>query len=243
MSKIASKTLSAVKKGQVRKLEFIANNIANSLTPGYKASKPSFQNLLLAGMDGLRGVEPYPAMDEATSFIDFSEAPLTETKGKLDFALEGNGFFIVSTDNGPMYTRNGQFSLDEQRRVVTSTGYPVMGGGGEITIKGNDIMVEGDGSILVDRVFTDKIKIVDFKDKASLQNFGMSLFRSVGVDNTESVPETFFVRQGFIESSNVNIMREMLNLINCLRAYQAYSKASGQIEQADAKMMEITRSK
>jgi flagellar basal-body rod protein FlgF len=244
MSEIASKTLSAAKKVQVRRLEFITNNIANSLTPGYKASKPSFQNLLLAGMEGLKGVGPSPSVDEATSFIDFSEAPLIETKGKLDFAIEGNGFFVVSTDDGPLYTRNGQFRLDEQKRVVTTgSGYPVMGEGGEITIKGNDVMVEGDGSIRVDRVLVDKIKIVDFKDKTSLQNFGMSLFRNANIDSTESVPETFFVRQGSIESSNVNVMLEMVNLIDCLRAYQAYSKANGQIERADTKMMEITRSK
>ena len=243
MSEIASKTLSAAKKVQVRSLEFIANNIANSLTPGYKASKPSFQNLLLAGMDGLKGVEPYPSADEVATFIDFSEAPLIETKGVLDFAIEGYGFFVVSTDNGPMYTRNGQFRLDDQRRIVTGTGYPVMGESGEITIKGNDIMVEGDGSIRADRVLIDKIKIVDFKDKASLQNYGMGLFRNIGVGSAESVPETFSIRQGFIESSNVNIMREMVNLINCLRAYQACSKANGEIEKADAKLMEITRSK
>jgi flagellar basal-body rod protein FlgF len=240
MSKVASKCLSAGKTIQVRRLEFVTNNIANSLTPGYKASKPVFQTMLSAGPKDLGEMGNFPILEKQTSFIDFSEAPLVGTGGKLDLAIEGSGFFVISTEEGFLYTRNGQFMLDGQKRLVTAKGYPVMGEGGELVLIGNNISIEKDGSISVDKVVVDKLKVVDFENRNLLQNFGMSLFQSVNAETEPSAPAKYSVRQGFIESSNVNIAQEMVNLVSCLRAYETYDKATKYLGDIDSKMLSIT---
>ncbi len=230
-------------KQQMRTLEFISNNLANSLTPGYKATRPVFQGILDGQLNNGAETDQSGAHPSRTASIDFSIAPLMETGGKLDLALEGAGFFVVATPEGIMYTRNGQFSLDKERRLVTSNGFPVMGEGGEITMNGRNITIEDDGSIFVDQIRTSRIKVVDFQDKTQLQNFGMSLYANMRPESPEMTPEKFTVKQGFIESSNVNVTQEMVSMINCLRAYQAGDKAKQSINDAHSRMLTIAAKK
>jgi flagellar basal-body rod protein FlgG len=96
---------------------------------------------------------------------------LLETGNNLDFAIEGEGFFVVSTKDGPMYTRNGKFTINQEKKLVTAEGFPVLGKGGEINIDGKEINVENDGSVFVDKSFVDVIKVVDFEDKKYLRNY------------------------------------------------------------------------
>lgn len=241
MSKIASKALTMSAMVQARRLESVTNNIANVLTPGYKASKPVFQNILTESMNDLNGTHSRPLVSMQVSFIDFSGAPLVETGAKLDCAIEGSGFFVVSSKNGLLYTRNGQFAINEQKRLVTQNGHVVMGRGGEIIIAGKDIIIEEDGSIFSEGILVDTLKIVDFQDGTVLRNFGMSLFVKEKGDAEEIPMEKSSVKQGFIETSNVNLMEEMINLINCLRAYEACNKAKTYIGDADSRLMNITR--
>jgi flagellar basal-body rod protein FlgF len=242
MSKIASRVLTAGMKTQMRRLDFVTNNIANSTTPGFKATMPLFQGLLEEQMknEGLGSPFSKPAL--AVS-IDFSEAPLMETGGSLDLAIEGAGFFVISTPEGLMYTRNGQFSLDKGKRLVTSNGYPAMGENGEIVLNGKTIKIENDGSFYVDQILAGKIKVIDFSDRTNLQNHGKSLFAYTGQDNMGITSLKYSVKQGFIESSNVNITQEMINLINCLRSYQAHDKVKQFINGAHSKMLTITERK
>jgi flagellar basal-body rod protein FlgF len=241
MSKVGSKSLSSARTIQVRRLEFAANNLANASTVGYKASKPVFQTLLSASIEDSKEIRAFPVLQEQTSFIDFSGAPLIETGGKLDVAIEGSGFFVISRDESFLYTRNGQFMLDGQKRLVTDDGYPVMGENGELVLNGNNISIGKDGSIYIDRVVVDKLKVVDFENKNLLQNFGMSLFQSVHGELPLSEPAAYSVRQGFIESSNVSIMQEMFDLIICLRTYETYDKAKKYLSDIDSKVLGITR--
>ncbi len=207
-----------------RRIEMVANNIANALTPGYKSSKP----LLNSAEEGnvqrseLSGVNTQ--VNSLNSYINFTNAPLVETGNQLDLGIEGDGFFVVSVNGKNMYTANGQFTLNKEKKLVTLDGYPVMGEGGEITLDGKDIKVESDGTIYVDKNQADKIKVVTFEDKSSLKNYGGSMFVNIKEGNAEITPERYSVKQGFYEASNVNVMQEMIDMMSALRAYESYSK-------------------
>jgi len=227
-----------------RRLEMISNNLANALTPGFKASRPVVNvvedNTSPTSPDSL-GPTYISVID---SYIHFSAAPLVETKNNLDVAIEGDGFFVVSTKDGNMYTRNGKFTLDQDKRLVTLDGSPVLGQNGEITIdarQGGDVKIENDGSIFVDRVVVDRLKVVDFADKKPLINYGESKFVNTNPANQETTPESFTVRQGFYEASNVNIMNEMVDLMSTVRAYETYSKVDQFFGDALEKLVNIGR--
>ena len=138
-----------------------------------------------------------------------------------------------------MYTRDGQFTLGADKRLITQNGYQVMGqSGGAITLdgpnSGKDIRVEKDGTIYVDKFLVDKLKIVDFENKQNLQNMGGSLFANTKQSEGEIPAKGFLVEQGAYETSNVNVMNEMVRMIGVLRAYESYSR----VDQSAAGMLD-----
>jgi flagellar basal-body rod protein FlgG len=213
-----------------RRLEVITNNMANALTAGYKASKPAFsmmtsEKAINTGNSELKNT--YVGVYD--TFTDFSDAPIIESGSTFDCAIDGAGFFVIEGKNGNTYTRNGQFTLDRNNRLVTMSGDPVLGNGGEITIdvdsaKDKTVSIERDGSIFVGKDLVDTLKVVDFDDKQYLRPSGRSLFVNVNSENQEKTPDSFSVKQGFYESSNVNVFKEMIEMINTLRAYECYTK-------------------
>lgn len=213
-----------------RRFEVITNNMANALTAGYKASKPAFsmaasEKAVNTGNNELRNT--YVGVYD--TFTDFSDAPIIESGSTFDCAIDGAGFFVVSGKNGDMYTRNGQFTLDRSNRLVTMSGDAILGKGGEIIIdvdsaKDKTVTIEKDGSIFVGKDPVDTLRIVDFDDKQYLRPAGRSLFVNVNSKNQEKAPENFSVKQGSYESSNVNIFKEMIEMIHTLRAYECYTK-------------------
>lgn len=213
-----------------RRFEVITNNMANALTAGYKASKPAFsmvasEKAANTGNNELRNT--YVGVYD--TFTDFSDAPIIESGSTLDCAIDGAGFFVVAGKNGDMYTRNGQFTLDRSNRLVTMSGDAVLGKGGEIIIdvdsaKDKTVTIEKDGTIFVGKDPVDTLRVVDFEDKQYLRPAGRSLFVNVNSENPEKAPENFSVKQGSYESSNVNIFKEMIEMIHTLRAYECYTK-------------------
>lgn len=223
-----------------RRLEIISNNIANVSTPGFKVSRPVFNSLTGEDSRAKQKLEnTYVSIYDA--YLNFAPAPLLETGGKLDFAIEGDGFFAVTTPDGTMYTRNGKFTVNLDKKLVTSEGYPVLGRGGEINVDGQEINVEADGSIFVDKAFVDAIKLVDFEDKRYLRNYGKNLFINTVEGSNEVTPENSTIRQGYYEASNVDIMREMIELIHTVRAYEAYTKVDQSLSDILGKLIEVGR--
>ncbi|MBA4416626.1 MAG: flagellar basal-body rod protein FlgF [Syntrophus sp. (in: bacteria)] len=224
-----------------RRLEAITNNLANAATAGFKLSKPAFKVAAIDPAAGNEAASQNHTINELDTHIFFSEAPLVETGNTLDLAIEGNGFFVVTTNDGTAYTRNGQFTLNKDRKLVTTDGSPVMGQNGEIILSGKEIMIENDGSIYVDKMLTGSLKIVDFSDKRSLRNLGKSSFTNTNADNQETVPTKFAVKQGFYEASNVNVMTEMVDMINVLRAYESYTKVDQSLNDLMTKLIDVVR--
>jgi flagellar basal-body rod protein FlgF len=210
-----------------RKLEVLSNNIANAVTPGFKASRVIFSVVPVENPDDLgnTGDVQQTYVNITESYVHFSDAPSVETGNPFDLSIQGNGFFVVSTPTGNRYTRNGQFSLNTEKKLVTNDGSPVMGeGGGDIGIDGKDVKIEPDGSIFVDGTQAGRIKVVDFADRRKLINSGRSLFENTDPNSAEIAASGVAVKQGAYEASNVDVMKEMVDLINTMRAYEAYTK-------------------
>ncbi len=230
------------KSASARRLDIISNNIANALTPGYKVIRPVFNVSETPETDTEPGLLHPTYVNMADSYIHFSDAPLMATGNPLDVALEGPGFFVVSTPSGNMYTRNGQFSLSADKKLVTQDGKPVMGdSGAEITIDGKDVKIETDGTIYVDRVRVDRLKVVDFKDKKDLRNYGASLFVNTSKDNNESTADATTIKQGAYEASNVEVMKELVDMISTMRAYETYTKVDQAFNDMMAKLLDMSK--
>ncbi len=224
-----------------RKLDVVANNIANAFTAGFKASRLVCNGSVIddaANSDQL--VQTY--VNNPDSYVHFSDGPLVATGNTFDVAIEGSGFFVVSTPNGDMYTRNGQFTLNADKQLVTQDGNPVMGqNGGEITINGKAVTIAADGTISVDGTIVDKLKVVDFSDKSSLKNVGKSLFTNVSTTNAETTADKASVKQGSFEASNVDTVKEMIDMVSAMRAYEAYTKADQAVDDSLGKLIDTVK--
>lgn len=228
-----------------RRMEAIANNLANASTAGYKSSRPSFQmsseETETQGTNSL--TLPHTTLGDIDTHIYFADAPMIETGNRLDAAIQGSGFFVIQTATGEtLYTRNGQFTLDANKRLVTMDGSRVMGQTTQdLILDGKDIAIAEDGSIYVDRQQVGQLKIVDFKDKSALRPQGKSFFTNTNPAMVESAPEKVTVKSGFYESSNVNVMAEMVNMMTAMRAYESYTKVDQALNDVMTKLLDVAK--
>jgi flagellar basal-body rod protein FlgF len=193
-------------------MDSIANNLANVSTPGFKRETPTFQEFVAR-------VKP----------SDMTEGPMQATGGKFDFAIHGNGYFAIQTANGERYTRNGHFTLDLNGKLSTEDGNEVetQGGALSITPQDGDVNVSGDGTVSATINGTQsqlgKLKVVDFANDAALQKEGGSLYSTTQAANAAAKVN---VVQGMLESSNVQPVVEISNMIEIMRSYQATTNLS-----------------
>ena len=207
-------------------MEVVANNIANASTPGFKAEMMLMSEVELPAE---RGVELSYVQDFATA-RDFSPGALRATGNELDVAIQGDGFFAVQTPDGVRYTRVGRFQLDADGTLVTTQGYPVLAGGGPVTIDPDDgpVNIAEDGSISTDLALggqqlqvSGKLDLVDFAERGGLTPVQDNLFDANGQQPTEATGK---IAQGMLEQSNVNSVVEMTNMIEVTRNYQAMQR-------------------
>jgi flagellar basal-body rod protein FlgG len=194
----------------------IANDLANSATPGYKADRTSqsgFGDLLLANSaTGATVGSQGTAVQVSQVETDFSPKPARETGEPLDFAVVGEGFFTVQTDRGPRYTRNGQFTADAQGRLVTAQGDPVLGRGGRPVTVGRD-----------GRVDPRNLQVVNL---ANPRKEGDALVTGTAGGNAGGQ-----VRAGALESSGADAARSMVDMISSMRAFEAGQKVIQTIDE------------
>jgi flagellar basal-body rod protein FlgG len=215
-----------------RKLQVASSNMANLETKGFKAQGITFEEYLLKEQDGTNRT----AKGEVT-WADFSQAPVRFSGNPYDFAIDGEGFFVIQTPNGQMYTRDGSFRLDSEYRLVTRQGYPVLGDGAPITLEdttGTGVWLSEDGNFFVDETMTARLDVVTFDNQAGLRRVGGNFFKATG-SSGPAVPAETPVKQGYTEDSNVNSMREMVHLIDLYRGYEMQQKALQAGDQLDSK--------
>jgi flagellar basal-body rod protein FlgF len=204
----------------------ITNNLANSSTVAYKRQIGQFQQVLSAQLGASQGSGS--GQVQGHTGIDFTQGPIAQTDRPLDLAISGNGFFVVETPQGSLYTRNGTLSVNSQSQLVDSSGRLVAGDNGPIVIPKNtslsQINVTSDGAVTAEGKTVGKLKIVDFPDKKALAPLGATSF-TAGATDDPAVATNFQIKQGYQESSNVNVVQELVNLITVSRAYESNSKS------------------
>jgi flagellar basal-body rod protein FlgF len=208
-----------------RELEIIANNVANANTTGFKRLSNAFSKVL----DSQKGeAETYsPGIIDLKSGLDFSQGNMVQTARSMDFALAGSGFFVVETQDGPLYTRNGVFSTNQNGQIVDEMGRTVAGESGPITlasgVSASDVQVSSGGQVTAGGTAVGKFKIVDFKDgdQTKLVSVGNSSYMMPDKNVQPASATNVVVKQGFQESSNVKIVDEMVDMVMVTRLYEA----------------------
>jgi flagellar basal-body rod protein FlgG len=203
---------------QENRLQIQANHMANSATTGFKSQVLSFDEMLQARMT-----------------LDTRQGDLVATESPLDLAISGDGFFKIQTDQGIRYTRNGNFSLNADGTLVTGVGDVVLGENGPITIDGDVITIGDTGEIDVDETVVGTLKIVSFEAPEQLTKGGNSLLIYGGPETDEIVPANIEVRQGHLEQSNVEVVREMTNMVTTNRSYESFQKLMQTIDELNTK--------
>jgi flagellar basal-body rod protein FlgF len=212
------------------KLNRISNDLANVDTPGYKQGRETFRTYLEGLMtaelpDPIRGRKLLPigklegavVLDEVK--ISMKQGSLEKTGNPLDLALEGSGFFAVLKNGKVFYTRAGNFKIDQSGYMVTPDGAYLLDENGEkIKIK-EELLVAEDGKVFDGGKYLTRIAIYGFKKPEKLEKIGYTYFKPTEYSGD---PEKVRVGilQGYIERSNVNVIRGMVGMINALRHFE-----------------------
>lgn len=228
MDSITALTLHAIASDEKR-IARVATNLANATTVGYKrevlveslsaSPKAGFADLVDSlGAEG--GAAPDGGAMVDTSVVrDMRSATLRPTGRALDVALSGPGFFEVATEQGPAYTRRGDFQLDSAGRLTTAGGKPVLGQGGEITLTSEKPVIDHRGKVMDGDRALAQLHLVDIPS-SHLRPIGDGLY--VADAEVKDLPESAdMVRQGVLENSNVESSREMVELTTSVRHFEA----------------------
>ena len=200
-----------------RQLEVIAHNIANASTTAFKSSKPLFEEFLVPS-SAKREISYVQDFGDLTSF---QEGTITHTGSPLDVAVKGDGFFVADTPIGRLYTRNGHFQLDNQGRLVTTTGDPILGSNDQpivIDLSQGEVNINLDGTISVGDQLPEQLQMVTFANTQELERIGSGYFRT---NSEEILDEESQTVQFMLESSNVEPVIELTAMIATSRSYQA----------------------
>jgi len=220
--------------------DIIANNLANINTAGFKQLIPAFKNINevnLKQKNSENSSEMYKNIGKLSTgsaidatVLDLKQGALRQTGNKLDFAINGEGFFAIGTEQGERYTRNGSFSLDTQGNLITKDGLPVLGEDDKaIKLDVNnadpkDVTVSEDGRVYLNKQEFGKLKIVEFEKTTDLKTIGNGLFEPIGEDVKPKDNPNSKIAQGYIEASNANAIENMINTISANRTYETLSK-------------------
>lgn len=223
-----------------KRMDVISNNLANVNTNAFKKDSvvlESFPEVLMARInDTASKTNPSGRIgnmqlgsDVGEIFTYYTQGQLASTSSSLDMAFKNsdNAFFTIGVPDAEgeiiqYYTRDGAFTLNSYNELVTNEGYAVLGENGVITLSGEDFTVAEDGTIYENGEMLDKLLIKSFSDTTTLRKLGSNLVETT--DATEEEPFSGTVMQGFIEQSNVNVIKEMVDMIAVTRAYEANQK-------------------
>lgn len=228
------------------RMDTIANNMANVTTTGYKkegATSQSFDSILAVKIKdssvGYNIVQPegmmQPGVKIGENYTDWSSGSFKITENDLDLAIAGDGFFAIeftskSGETKTMYTRDGGFMLNSDGYIVNSNGdYLLDENSKRIQISPSlDTTIDRTGNIIQDMKVVGKIGIVDFENYDYLQKYGENYYYALeGAKFVETKPDIY---SGYLETSNVNVVTEMVDLITISRQYESNQKIISTID-------------
>ena len=212
----ASYTMLTRQSGLLREMQAIANNIANTATTGFRQESVGFSEYV-------QRVEGEQSLSMALANYDFSstlQGAMTKTNGRFDFAIEGDGYFLVQSPEGERLTRAGSFAPNGQGDLVTKDGYPVLDPGGApifVPPDASDLSVSADGTLSSNGRPLAQLGVVQPVEGAELLREGGVMFR---VEGEFEPAASSRVVQGFLENSNVDAVSQIARMIAVQRAYE-----------------------
>ncbi|MFP5212859.1 MAG: flagellar hook-basal body protein [Acidobacteriota bacterium] len=197
---------------QQKRLDVISNNIANASTSGYKRDDVHFRDFLYE-----------------TTYTETKPGPVKETQNPLDIALVGDGYLKVQTDQGILYSRAGNLTLNQERTLVTAEGYPVLGQNGPIQLQDDTssvetLRIESDGQVFDGDNSIDTLDIVQFPKETILRKTKGVYLKPMNDQDQPTQAENCSVKQGSIEGANFNVVEEMTRMVDTMRMFEAYQK-------------------
>ncbi|QNK74365.1 flagellar basal-body rod protein FlgG [Variovorax sp. PAMC28562] len=248
-------------EAQQTQLDVISHNLANVSTTGFKRASAVFedlmyQNLRQVGANSTEqsqlptGLQLGLGVRTVATSRSFTQGSMQQTNNQLDLAIKGNGFFQVTQPDGTMgYTRDGSFQVDAQGRLVTAAGLPVANG---ITVPAGatNVSIATDGAVsatLSGQAAPQTIgtlAIANFVNPAGLEPRGENLYAETAASGqpqggTAGTNGLGTVMQGFLETSNVNVVQELVSMIQTQRAYEMNSKAIQTSDQMLQKLAQL----
>jgi len=228
---------------QERVMEIISNNLANVNTTGFKGDRVTFK--LLESEPERNYQNPLPPANFKMDFEelqnlrgnsigyvgiaqvarDTSQGSSIKTGNKTDVMIEGKGMLKVMTPDGERYTRDGSLMINREGILVTKQGHPVIGEKGDIAIHGTSFDINDLGEVYQGGELVDRIQLFDFKDTTQLERVGGNYYFFGGPQESVTEVDLPQIRQGFIEGSNVNAIRNITDMILSHRSFEAYNKA------------------
>ncbi len=221
------------------RLDVLTNNLANSTTTGFKtegATSETFSSVLAVKIKdasvGYRSATKLgtqtPGVKIGETYTDYSQGSFQETGNTYDLGISGDGFFSVEFTNkqgetSTKYTRDGSFTLNNEGYLVTKDGDFVLGEKGKIKL--NPLVtssINQAGQVSQNGLLIDTIKLVDFEDNNYLEHYGENYYQPV--EGAEFVTAAGKIYSGYLETSNVSVVKEMVELISVTRAYEANQK-------------------
>lgn len=210
-----------------QQMDIVANNIANADTTGFKLESLIEKADPQTRASNLGSNLPVQFVSSNAVARDFTQGGLHATATATDVGIEGQGFFTVNTANGPRYTRDGHFRMDDTGRLVTQGGDPVADdGGGEVTLdpQKGPMTIASDGTVSQGSERVAKLGVVAFSDPAVLEKSGDNQFRNTSNQQPAPAGDAVKLRQGMLEGSNVNPIVEITRMIEVNRAYEQITK-------------------
>ncbi len=234
---------------QEKRMDVISNNIANSNTTGFKEDKMisrSFRDVLISELDEsnminqTQEVGPFNhGIHVDQVIVDFSGGTPIETENYTDAAIEGDGFFVFNTDAGERYSRNGVFHVTNEGILVNEDNLPVQGENGEINVGEGEFTILRSGEVYnSDGEQVGRLRLVSFDDNSLLRKEGNNLYYNTTANMQESAAT---IRQGYVESSNVDGVSAMIDMIKTYRNYETNQKVIQSVDAIAAKTVELGR--
>ena len=211
---------------RIKKQEIISNNLANVNTPGFKRQNVFIRELSRVQQRLIPKQEKWEIPMLNDIYTDYSQAALECTGNDLNIGLDGSGFLVVeSPDGNELYSRSGNFTISPEGMVVTPDGSALMTDAGPLTLEsGNKLVIGIDGSVTIDGNEVGKLALVDFEKPYSLERLEGGLYKAP--KNLRPIePEGLYVRQGYLERANVDVIKEMVEMIASFREYESNQKA------------------
>ncbi len=192
---------------QEKRLDVIANNLANAATPGYRTVKTRFENFM-----------------DFQTYTQSTQGPVRRTGNPMDVAINGEGYFRVQTDRGERYTRAGNLTVDAQGRLVTPEGWPVLGQGGPIQVDGSNIRFGAEGQVYDGENLVDTLDVVAFPPGVRLVHDERNLLMPADPGAFPMPAQNYTVEQGALEGANFSAVQEMTSMIETMRIFEACQK-------------------